>query len=102
MSSSEPKRLNHRQRDTLLQIFEHPVGHNIEWPAVLSLLEATGSVDRRHDGKYEVRIGDETEVLTFPKGKDIDTQQVLDVRRMLTGAGYGALVEELRAKGKEV
>jgi len=27
--------------------------------------------------------------LTRPKHKDIDVQQVLDLRRMLTGAGYG-------------
>jgi hypothetical protein len=102
MSISEPERLSNRHRDTLLQIFEHPVGHNVEWPAVLSLLEAVGSVDHRDDGKYLVRIGAETEVLTRPRGKDVDVQQVLDLRRMLTGAGYVSLVEEMQAKGKQV
>ena len=81
--------------------FEHPVGHNIEWRAVVSLLEAVGSVDERHDGKYLVHVGAESEVLTRPKDKDLDVQQVLDVRRMLRGAGYGQLVEEMQAKGKE-
>lgn len=85
-----------------MQIFEHPVGHNVEWPAVLSLLGAAGSVDQHNDGKYLVCIGDESEVLTLPKGKDIDVQQVLDLRRMLTGAGYLPLVEQMRAEGKEV
>ena len=33
--------------------------------------------------------------------KDIDTQQVVDLRRMLLGAGYGPIVEELEAKGTE-
>ena len=102
MSTSGPEPPNHRQRDTLLQIFEHPVGHNVEWPAVLSLLEAVGSVDQRDDGKYRVHIGTETEIFTPPKGKDVDVQQVLDLRRMLTTAGYLSLVEEMRAKGKEV
>ena len=69
MSSSEPKGLNHRQRDTLLQIFEHPVGHNIEWPAVLSLLEATGSVDRRHDGSTRCASVTRPRSSPFPRAR---------------------------------
>ena len=101
-SNSEPDFLNSRHRDTLLQLFQHPTSHNIEWHAVLSLLEAVGSVEQLHDGKFLVHLGAETEVLGRPEKKDIDVQQVVDLRRMLTGAGYGALVEELEAKGKEV
>ncbi len=84
-----------------MQIFQHPTSHNVEWQAVLSLLEATGSVDLRHDGKYLVSVGDQSAVLVRPKHKDIDVQQIVDLRRMLTRAGYGAVVEELEAKGKE-
>jgi hypothetical protein len=102
MSTSEPEHLNNHQRDTLLQIFQHPTSHNIDWHRVLSLLEAAGSVEVRHDGKYLVRVGGQRMVLTRPQHKDIDVQQVLDLRRMLNGAGYGAVVEELEAKGKEV
>jgi hypothetical protein len=102
MSIPTPEHLNNRHRDTLLQIFQHPAGHNIEWPAVLSLLEAVGSAEQRHDGKYLVSVGTESEVLTPPKHKDIDIQQVVDLRRMLTTAGYRAVVDELQAKGKEV
>ena len=102
MSTSEPEHLNPHQEDTLLQIFQHPTSHNIEWHAVLSLLEAAGSVEPRHDGKYLVQVGGESVVLVRPKHKDIDVQQVVDLRRMLTAAGYGAVVEGLEAKGKEV
>ena len=102
MSTSEPEHLNTRQRDTLLQIFQHPTSHNIEWQAVLSLLEAAGSVELRHNGKYHVHVGGQYVVLVRPKHKDIDVQQVVDLRKMLTDAGYGAVVEELEAKGKEV
>jgi len=98
----EPEHLSNRHRDTLLQIFQHPTSHNIEWHAVLSLLEAVGSVEQQHDGKYLVTLATETDVLTRPHHKDVDVQQVVDVRRMLTGAGYDAVVEELEAKGKEV
>ena len=101
-SSPEPQKLSSDHRDTLLQLFQHPTSHNIEWHAVLSLLQAAGSVEELHDGKFRVQLGTETEVLARPKHKDIDAQQVVDLRRMLTGAGYGRLVEELEAKGKEV
>lgn len=69
---------------------------------MLSLLEAVGSVEQHHDGKYTVSVGTESEVLKPPKHKDIDIQQVVDLRRMLTSAGYRAVVDELEAKGKEV
>jgi hypothetical protein len=101
MSTSELEHLNNHQRDTLLQIFQHPTSHNIEWQGVLSLLEAMGSVDLRHDGKYLVRVGGQSLVLARPKHKDIDVQLVVDLRRILTGAGYATAVEELEAKGKE-
>ena len=100
-STSEPVHLNGHHRDTLLQIFQHPTKHNIEWHDVLSLLEAIGSVEQQHDGKFLVSVGAETEVITRPKGKDIDVQQVVDLRRMLTGAGYASLVADLEGKGKE-
>jgi hypothetical protein len=36
-----------------------------------------------------------------PKHKDVDVQQVLDLRRMLTAAGYAPVAQELQDKGKE-
>jgi hypothetical protein len=83
-----PEHLDGRHRDTLRQIFQHPASHNIEWHAVTSLLEAVATVTVRHDGKLAVKLGDEQEFLEPPAGKDIDDQMVLDLRRMLTKAGY--------------
>jgi hypothetical protein len=80
--------LDSRHRDTLRQIFAHPASHNIEWHAVMSLLEAVGTVTTRHDGKVAVTIGPELEFLEPPSGKDVDDQMVVDLRRMLTNAGY--------------
>jgi hypothetical protein len=34
-----------------------------------------------------VTLGDETEVLQPPRGKDIDQQMIVDLRRMLSRAG---------------
>jgi hypothetical protein len=86
--SPGPEHLNNRHRDTLGQIFGHPASHNIEWRAVMSLLEAVGTVTTRHDGKVTVKIGPEQEFLDPPPGKDIDAQMVVDLRRMLSNAGY--------------
>jgi hypothetical protein len=84
-----------------MQVFQHPVSHNIEWHAMLSLLEAVGSVELRPDGEYAVHIGAETAFLGRPKGKDVDVEQVVGVRRLLTAAGYRPVVDALEAKGKE-
>ncbi len=44
--------LNSHHQRTLNQILQHPVSHNIEWPAcVVPLLEAVGSVKESHYGK---------------------------------------------------
>ena len=88
MTTPEPEHLDGRHRDTLRQIFEHPTSHNIEWRAVISLLEAVGEVTVRHDGKVAVKLGSELEFLEPPEGKDVDDQMVVDLRRMLTNAGY--------------
>lgn len=89
MTAPESEHLDGRHRDTLAQIMRHPTSHNIEWRAVMSLLEAVGEVTVRHDGKVAVRIGSELEFLDPPAGKDVDEQMVIDLRRMLTSAGYG-------------
>jgi hypothetical protein len=79
--------LNNRHRDTLEKIFTHPTSANIEWREVLSLLEAVGTVTEEHNGKVKVTLGPETEVLQPPRGKDVDKQMIVDLRRMLTNAG---------------
>ena len=80
--------LQNHHRDTLEKIFRHPVSHNVEWRQVLSLLESVGTVETEHNGKLKVTLGPETEVLPAPHGKDVDVQTVVDLRRMLTNAGF--------------
>ncbi len=88
-SPSQPAHLSNHHRSTMRQIFQHPAGHNIEWHAVLSLLEAVGSAEEQPGGKVAVTIGSQTEYFDPPSHKDIDTQAVVNLRRMLTQAGYG-------------
>jgi hypothetical protein len=80
--------LGHHHRKTLEKLFEHPPSKNVEWRELESLLETVGIVTREHNGKLKVRVGPETEVLHAPHEKDVDIQTILDVRRMLTNAGY--------------
>jgi len=77
--------LDAEHRDTVDQIFSR--GANVEWRRVLSLLEAVGTVTEEHDGRFRVTLGDETETFDRPHGKDVDVQMLVDLRRMLTGAG---------------
>ena len=87
-TASGPTHLSNHHRETLTQILQHPVGHNIEWRDVLSLLEAVATVKETLHGKYVVTLGDETETFERPRHKDIEPQQVVDLRRMLTNAGF--------------
>ena len=79
--------VNADHRATLERIFRHPASGNIEWRQVRSLLEAVAAVTEEDNGSLKVTLGNETEVLRRPHSKDIDEQQIVDLRRMLTRAG---------------
>jgi hypothetical protein len=100
-SISEPEHLSGHHRDTLLQIFQSKTNHNVEWHDVISLLEAVGSIEEQHDDMFLFRLGQETEVLRRPSEKDIDGQQLVDLRRILTSAGYDTVAANFEAEGKE-
>jgi hypothetical protein len=82
--------LGSAHRDTLAKIFSHPSSGNIEWRQVRSLLEAVGTTTEERGGKLKVTIEGQTQVLQPPRGKDIDQQMIVDLRRMLTDAGIHA------------
>jgi hypothetical protein len=96
-----PEHLNSHHRDTLQQIFQEKTNYNVEWHDVVSLLGAVGSIEQQHDDMFLFRIGEETEVLRRPSEKDIDGQQLVDLRRILTSAGYDAVAAELEGKANE-
>jgi hypothetical protein len=82
-----PQHLTKHHRNTLRQIFEHPVSHNIEWRAVISLLEEVGTVTER-DGKVAVTVGSQTENFDRAGKKDVDVETVISLRHLLSVAGY--------------
>ena len=79
--------LGSEHRNTVEKILRHPASGNIEWRQVRSLLEALGALTEEHDGKVTITLGGETETFSPPRDKDIDTQTIVDLRRMLTAAG---------------
>jgi hypothetical protein len=78
--------LNSDHRDVVKRLFAVPASENIEWRQVRSLLEALGALTQEHNGKFKVELGGEVETLTPPKGKDVDRQMIVDLRRMLANA----------------
>src|SRR5258708_32887551 len=85
----EPEHRRNHHRNTLRQLFQHPVSHNIEWSAVVSLLEAVGSVTEQPHGKVSVTVRSETEDFDPPAHKDVGTQTVVDLCRKLRPPRYG-------------
>jgi len=82
--------LSSHHRETVRKIYEHPASGNVEWRQVVSLLEAVGTVVSEPNGKLRVTVGPESQVITRPRDKDVDKQLLVDLRRMLQGAGVRA------------
>jgi len=75
---------------TARKIVAHPVGHNIAWHDVVSLIAEVGTIAEQPNHRFTVRIGTETETFDRPRGDDVDEQQVVDLRRMLANVGITA------------
>lgn len=55
---------------------------------------AIGSVARHRDNKVAVAVGFETRFFDIPEHKDVDVDSIVDLRRLLTDAGYGTPTDE--------
>jgi hypothetical protein len=82
--------LSNHHRETVRKIYEHSSSGNVEWRQVVSLLEADRSVVDEPNGKLRATVGPESQVITRPRDKDVDPQLLVDLRRMLQGAGVRA------------
>lgn len=83
---AHPK-LNGHHLVTAEKILNHPASHNVEWHDAASLISEVGSITEGANGRFTVTIADETELFDRPRGKDLDIQQIVDLRRMLHAAG---------------
>jgi hypothetical protein len=85
---AEERELDGHHRATVEKIFRHPIGHNIQWHDIVSLLESVATGVQENDGRYTVTLGSETQTFDPPRHHDIDEQQIIDLRRMLKAAGF--------------
>jgi hypothetical protein len=93
--SPSPAHLSGHHRDTVQKILQHPLSRNIEWRDVVSLLQAIGTVDVHRDNKVEVHVGSQTAFFDVPTHKMSGSPPVVDLRRMLTAAGYRGVATEI-------
>lgn len=84
---TDGRELDGHHRATVEKIFNHPISHNIQWHDVLSLVHHVAEVTEHPDGRVTVTLGTETETFDTMRHHDLDDQQVVDLRRMLKGAG---------------
>ena len=89
MVSPNAPKVTGRHRDTLRQIFAHPMSHNVEWHDVVALLREVASVEERDGGKLEVKAADRSYSLPRPRGKDVVPDELVEVRHLLESLGYG-------------
>ncbi|MEF9995844.1 MAG: hypothetical protein RR784_04595 [Burkholderiaceae bacterium] len=84
---TEAIHLSGHHRDTVEHLFAH--GHSIEWNKALSLIQAVGKAEEKHNGKWQVAIGSESETFDRPKDGMLSLHQMVDLRRMFSHAGFG-------------
>ncbi|MFD1721215.1 hypothetical protein [Amnibacterium endophyticum] len=86
---AELRHLNNHHRRTVEQIQQHPTSHNVEYRATVSLLETVADDTAQDGNRVRFTLGGTELVLNRPaNGKDLDVQQVVDVRGFLSQAGY--------------
>jgi hypothetical protein len=82
-----PIKLDHHHRHTVEQIFGHPIGHNIKWRDVVSLLERIGDVHESHRGGWTCTAEGVSISLGRARGRDLSEDQVMRVRHLLQSFG---------------
>lgn len=85
--STEPPKLSGRHQDTVRHVFSHPMSHNVEWRELRALLSEVGEVEERSGGGLKVEAGGQKLVLSRPRGKDVDPEELEAARHFLEALG---------------
>jgi hypothetical protein len=80
-------RVLNRDRRTLEALFRHPVARNLAWADALHLVERIGSVRQEHNARLLLAIGEHRHVFHEPHGKELNAEEVQQLRKFLEGAG---------------
>ncbi len=76
-------KLDHHHRSTVEALYRHPIGHNIQWRDVFSLLERFGEVREAHRGGWTCTIDGVVHSLGRARGRDLTEDQVVKIRHLL-------------------
>jgi hypothetical protein len=86
--NDEPPTLTGRHEETLRHVLAHPLSHNVEWRALVALLHEVGSVEEHATGSLSVEAGGRRLQVVKPRGKDVEADDLVEVRRFLEELGY--------------
>lgn len=87
MTDELPK-VSGRHQDTLRHVLAHPLSHNVDWRGLVALLRELGSVEEHATGSISVEAQGQRLELVKPRGKDVSTDDLVEVRRFLEALGY--------------
>jgi hypothetical protein len=79
-----------QDRRTLDGIFRHPLAHNLAWREVLALFRVIGGAEEKANGDLVFSAGGEHMTVKSHHTKDLTGQVVIDLRHLLTHAGWSA------------
>jgi hypothetical protein len=86
--ATQPQKLHGSHLRTLEALFRHPTAHNLEWADVVGLVEKIGTVTRTGNDRFGLAIDAEHYLLHRPHTKDLPGDDVVQVRHLLTRAGW--------------
>jgi hypothetical protein len=79
--------MNHRHRKTLHAIFAHPISNNLDYKAVVHVLEQLGAeIENKSGNRIGVTLNGHTVALTHVN-HDLPKEEVVQVRKFLTTCG---------------
>ena len=84
----EPGELHGQHLRTVEALFRHPTAHNLEWADVVGLMEKIGAVTRLGNDRFGLVVGGEHYLLHKPHTKDLPSAEVVELRHLLTRAGW--------------
>ncbi len=79
--------MNHRHRKTLHSIFAHPINNNLDFKAVVHVLEQLGAeVDNKSGNRIGVTLNGHTAAFTHVT-HDLPKEEVVQIRKFLETCG---------------
>lgn len=79
--------MNHRHRKTLHAIFAHPIANNLDFEAVVHVLEQLGAeVDNKSGNRIGVALNGHKAAFTHVS-HDLPKEEVMQIRKFLTTCG---------------